>query len=55
MEYCCCVLGRNLNCYFEILDMLQNVFVKNGSVFGKWICRTFGPSLAGSVEPIGHC
>ena len=28
-------------CYLELMDKLQ-----------KWICRTVGPSLAASLEPI---
>ena len=32
------------NCYLELLDKLQ-----------KWICRTVGPSLAASLEPLAHC
>ena len=32
------------NCYLELLNKLQ-----------KWICRTAGPSLAASLEPLAHC
>ena len=32
------------SCYLELLVKLQ-----------KWICRTVGPSLATSVEPLAHC
>ena len=31
------------SCYLELLDKLQ-----------KWICRTFAPSLAASLEPFSH-
>ena len=31
-------------CYLELLDKLQ-----------KRICRTVGPSLATSLEPLAHC
>ena len=31
------------NCYLELLNKLQ-----------KWICRTVGPSLAASLEPLVH-
>ena len=31
-------------CYLELLDKLQ-----------KRICRTVGPSLAASLEPLAHC
>ena len=43
MEYCCHVWAGALSCYFELLDKLQ-----------KWICRTVGPSLAASLEPLAH-
>ena len=36
LEYCCAP-----SCYLELLDMLQ-----------KLICRTVGPSLAASLEPL---
>ena len=32
------------SCYMELLDKLQ-----------KRICRTVGPSLAASLEPLAHC
>ena len=32
------------SCYLELLDKLQ-----------KQICRTVGPALAASLEPLGHC
>ena len=44
MEYCCHVWAGAPSCYLELLDMLQ-----------KQICRTVGPSLAASLEPLTHC
>ena len=44
MEYCCHVWAGAPSCYLELLDKLQ-----------KWICRTVGPSLAASLEPLPHC
>ena len=44
MEYCCHVWAGAPSCYLELLDKLQ-----------KWICRTVGPSLATSLEPLVHC
>ena len=44
MEYCCHVWAGAPSCYFELLDKLQ-----------KRICRTVGPSLAASLEPLAHC
>ena len=44
MEYCCHVWARAPSCYLELLDKLQ-----------KRICRTVGPSLAASLEPLPHC
>ena len=44
MEYCCHVRAGAPSCYLELLDKLQ-----------KWICRTVGPSLAVSLEPLAHC
>ena len=41
MEYCCHVLAGVPSCYLELLDKLQ-----------KQICRTVGPSLAVSLEPL---
>ena len=35
---------RSTSCYLELLDKLQ-----------KRICRTVGPSLAASLEPLAHC
>ena len=44
MEYCCLVWAGAPSCYLELLDNLQ-----------KRIYRTFGPSLAVSLEPLAHC
>ena len=44
IEYCCQVWGGAPSCYLELLDKLQ-----------KQICRTAGPSLAASLEPLAHC
>ena len=41
MEYYCHVWAGAPSCYLELLDKLQ-----------KQICRTVGPSLAGSLEPL---
>ena len=41
MEYCCHVWAGGPSCYLELLDKLQ-----------KRICRTVGPSLAASREPL---
>ena len=43
MEYCCHVWAGAPSCYFELLEKLQ-----------KRICRTVGPSLAASLEPLAH-
>ena len=43
MEYCCHVWAGAPSCYLELLDKLQ-----------KRICRTFGPSLAASLEPLAY-
>ena len=43
MEYCCHVWAGAPNCYLELLDKLQ-----------KRICRTVGPSLAASLEPLAN-
>ena len=43
MEYCCHVWAGAPSCYLELLDKLQ-----------KRICRTVGPSLAASLEPLVH-
>ena len=42
-EHCCHVLSGAPICYLELLDKLQ-----------KRICRTVGPSLAASLEPLAH-
>ena len=44
MEYCCHIWAGAPSCYLELLDKLQ-----------KQICRTVGPSLAASCEPLAHC
>ena len=44
IEYCCHVWTGASSCYLELLDKLQ-----------KQICRTVGPSLAASLEPLAHC
>ena len=43
MEYCCHIWDGAPSCYLESLDKLQ-----------KRICRTVGPSLAASLEPLAH-
>ena len=43
MEYCCHVWAGAPSRYLELLDKLQ-----------KWICRSVGPSLAASLEPLTH-
>ena len=43
MEYFCHVWADGPSCYLELLDKLQ-----------KRICRTVGPSLAVSLEPLTH-
>ena len=43
MEYCCHVWVGAPSCYLELLDKLQ-----------KRICRTVGPSLVVSLEPLAH-
>ena len=43
MEHCCHVWTGAPSCYLEMLDKLQ-----------KSICRTVGPSLAASLEPLSH-
>ena len=43
MEYCCHVWAGTPNCSLELLDKLQ-----------KQICRTVGPSLPASLEPLAH-
>ena len=44
MKYCCHVWAGALSCYFDVLDKLQ-----------KLVCRTVGPTLAASLEPLAHC
>ena len=43
MESCCRVWSGTSSCYLELLDKLQNR-----------ICKTVGPSLAASLEPLPH-
>ena len=43
MEYCCHVWAGAPDCYLELSDKLQ-----------KQICRTVGPSLAASLEPVAR-
>ena len=43
MEYYCHVWAGAPRCYLELVDKLQ-----------KWICRTAGPLLAASLEPLAH-
>ena len=43
MGYCCHVWDVTPKCYFELLDKLQ-----------KPICRTVGPALVASLEPLVH-
>ena len=43
MEYCCHVCAVSPSCKLEFLDKLQ-----------KRICKTVGPSLVASVEPLVH-
>ena len=42
-KYCCHIWTGAPSCYLELLGKLQ-----------KWICRTVGPSLAASFEPLAH-
>ena len=44
MEYCCHIWVGSHSSYLELLDKLQ-----------KEICKTVGPSLATSLEPLAHC
>ena len=44
MAYCCHVWAGAPSCYLELFDKLQ-----------KQMCRTTGPSLATSLEPLAHC
>ena len=43
MGYCCHVWAGTPSCYLELIDKLQ-----------KRICRTVGPSLVASIEPLSH-
>ena len=43
MQHCCHVWAGAPSCYLELLDKLQ-----------RWICRTVGPSLDDSLEPLAH-
>ena len=43
VEYCCHVWAVAHTCFLELLDKLQ-----------KRICRTVGPTLATSLEPLAH-
>ena len=43
MEYCCHIWAGAPSFFLELLDKLQ-----------KRICRTVGPSLAASLEPLAH-
>ena len=43
MEYCCHIWAGAPSCFLELLDKLH-----------KLICRTVGPSLAASLEPLAH-
>ena len=43
MKYCCHFWAGASTCYLELLDKLQ-----------KRICRTVGPLLAASLEPLAH-
>ena len=44
MKYCCHVWAGAPSCYLKLLDKLQNQ-----------ICGTVGPTVAASLEPLGHC
>ena len=44
MKYCCHIWAGVPSCYLELLDKQQ-----------KRICRTLGPSLTVSYEPLAHC
>ena len=43
MEYCCHIWADASSCYLELLDKLQ-----------KRICKTVGPLLATSLEPVAQ-
>ena len=51
MEYCCHVWAGAPSCYLELLDKLQKRRYKETDI---QICRTVGPSLAASLEPLAH-
>ena len=44
IEYCCHVWAGAPSCYLDMLDKLE-----------KQVCRTVGPKLAASFEPLCHC
>ena len=44
MEYCCHLWAGTSSYYLKLLDKLE-----------KRRCRTVGPSLATSLEPLAHC
>ena len=44
MVYCCHIWAGTPSCNLEILDKLQT-----------WLCRTVGPLLDVSLEPLVHC
>ena len=44
VEFSCHIWAGAPSCYLELLDKLQ-----------KQICRTVGPSLVASYEPLAHC
>ena len=44
IEYYCHVWAGAPSCFLELLDKLQ-----------KWICKTVGPSLDVSLEPLADC
>ena len=43
MEYCCHIYAGAPSCYLVMLNKLR-----------KWVCRTVGPTLTASLEPLGH-
>ena len=43
MECCCHVCAGTPSQYLEMLDKLE-----------KWICRTVGPEVTASLEPLNH-
>ena len=44
LYYCCHVWAGVPSHYLDMLDKVQ-----------KWICRTVGPLLIASLEPLAHC